>query len=245
MTIIKTISCKRLLGKFKLEICGLKVTYQCYHKKLNSYISLGTNCFVRKIFTEYGLKPKKKQGELSCPFDLCYLPVKSVAEILENNFCDFTDNITAYGDENTTLRWFNKKYSIGFNHDTTLTLNEFKERYQRRIENFRNISQNSDFLTYAMAVYNRNFCPEDLNRIYNALLKFRNRKNFEFIVLSFVDKTSPEKSFNNLNSLIKYNEYDVGSIKKFMSEWFHRNGLSDDILVNIACDINLNEKSCL
>lgn len=244
---MKIISYKKLLGKFKLEMFGIKLTYTCCHKKLNSYISLGTNCFVRRIFTEYGLKPKKKQGELSCPFDLCHMSVKSVAEILENNFYDFTDNITAYGDENTTLRWFNKKYSIGFNHDTTLTLNEFKERYQKRIENFRNISHNAKFLTYAMAVYNRNFCPEDLNRIYNALLKLRNGQDFEFIVLSFVDNSSPEKSFNinNLNPSIKYNEYDVRNIKKFMSEWFHKNGVSDDILEKIDCDIKLNEKSCL
>lgn len=42
-----------------------------------------------------------------------------------------------------------------------------------------------------------------------------------------------------------YNEYDVRNIKKFMSEWFHKNGVSDDILEKIDCDIKLNEKSCL
>ena len=76
-------------------------------------------------------------------------------------------------------------------------------------------------------------------------MKFRNGQNFEFIVLSFVDNSSPEKSLNNLNSLIKYHEYDVRNIKKFMSEWFCKNGVSDDILEKIDCDIKLNEKSCL
>ena len=33
-------------------------------------VSLGCNCFPRTIPTLWGLKPRKKQGEKGCPFDL-------------------------------------------------------------------------------------------------------------------------------------------------------------------------------
>lgn len=76
------------------------------------------------------------------PFDLCITPIDSLTELLENDFEGITDNV--FWVENDIYKsWVNKKYSLEFVHDGKLSLEELKIRYDKRIENFKNISQNA------------------------------------------------------------------------------------------------------
>ena len=41
-------------------------------EKKYEIVSLGVNCLPRTILTRHGIKPRKADGELSCPFDLVF-----------------------------------------------------------------------------------------------------------------------------------------------------------------------------
>lgn len=206
---------RRILHGIELEIFGVKSKFHWYNK--NEIISLGTNCFSRAFLTKLKIKPRRKNGELSCPFDLCTTPLNSLIEILESNFSTFFESLV-YVESNDT--WFNQKYNINFFHDHKLTLETFKSKYQKRIANFQNISQDNKPKKYVLTIFNRDFTIEQLNKIYTLLLSIRENRPFDFIVLSFVDNNSPEIFLNELNQNIKYYEYYVDNVNKFLSEWF-------------------------
>lgn len=57
----------------------------CLKGKVRKFVTLGVNCFPRTKLTKFGLKAKKSDGELSYPFDLCFISLKSINDILYNN----------------------------------------------------------------------------------------------------------------------------------------------------------------
>ncbi len=177
-------------------------------KKKNFYICLGSNCYPRKMLSRIGIKPRKKEGELSCPFDLCATEVHNISKILENNFADYVENIICEGQHPTNKKFIyrNSKYNINYIHDNTLnTVEQVKKRYAKRIENFINLSANNEEIAYLLCVFNNEFIPEDLNKIYDSLFKYRKNKPFKFAVFSFTDKYTNTKE--KLNPGIIYNEY--------------------------------------
>ena len=64
---------EKIYGRVFIKVFGVNISFVMPPKICNYYISLGQNCFVRTILTRYGIKAKRKQGELSCPFDLFFL----------------------------------------------------------------------------------------------------------------------------------------------------------------------------
>ena len=193
------------------------------HKKKNYFICLGTNCFPHKMLSRIGIKPRKKEGELSCPFDLCITSVHSIAQILENNFSDYLENIvynTQNPQNNKSLRYRNIKYDINYIHDGCLkNIEELKLRYKKRIENFINLSANQKEIAYLLCVFNNEFTTDDINSIYNSLKKYRKNKPFKFAVFSFSDNYTNTKA--KLNSEIIYKEYipQCGSYA-YQQNWF-------------------------
>lgn len=122
-------------------------------------ISLGWNCEPAEIRWEF-FNRTRMNGYLSCPFDLCVTPYTSLLETLEDNFIEdkfFNLYITSDG-------WIHNEYGTRFNHESIPTYDtwkllgdqdyftkddfvNFKERYRRRINNFRNYtSGNFDVL---------------------------------------------------------------------------------------------------
>lgn len=225
---------KKILGRMQIEILCLKFVFVSLAKKRNHYISLGSNCFVRQVLTKYGIKPPKKHGELSCPFDLCITPLETLVKLLENDFEGFFDSIVFNDDCEELNMWINTNYSIKFVHDKNLSFEDLKKRYTKRIENFKNISKNASSLKYVMAVYHRNFTSENLNRVFNALLKLREGKAFKLIILSFVQNTVPDKIFTELNPNIIYKEIKIKDMDEFGANWPKPNYLHSQLLEEIA-----------
>lgn len=81
--------CIKQFERVFLENTLLPSNYKIY--------SLGTNCYSRMVATIWGLKPRKKQGELTLPFDLSITPLNSIIEILQNGFQDYFDDISFDG----------------------------------------------------------------------------------------------------------------------------------------------------
>ena len=153
--------------------CGLTFEIKLKENRLNKFISLGTRCFPRMFLTIHTcFKARKKYGELSCPFDLCITPLKSLEKILENDFADYFDDLI-YDHESNWAFWRNKKYNIFYNHDNDIkTKDEFKKRYGIRIQNFKNIIKNNK-KTYFMLSDFEKIDLGKLNNIYNSLVKYK------------------------------------------------------------------------
>ncbi len=155
-------------------------------------VTLGSSCFLKKILTEYGLKPSKADNEVSVPFDFCITPIKSLIEILNNNFIDYFKNLEY---NLNTYNWFNSKYKIIYNYDTDCTdeqKEKFTERYKKRIENFRNLISSSEKFIYFVFAGNTKLAQADANLLYASLTKITCNgggedtiSNFKLVIFDF------------------------------------------------------------
>lgn len=157
-------------------------------------ISLGANCFPRRILTVRGIKPSKQEGELSYPFDLAVTPLKSVISILKNNFKDYFDNLKY---DYAHYTWNNELYKIWYNHDRDCddqNKSKFIERYQKRINNFNKALKESKYIYFTICSDDK-FNAADVEELYSVLKRICD-KNFSLIVLDFF---SSELSFDEPN----------------------------------------------
>ena len=136
-------------------------------KKQNFHIvSLGSNCLPKVFTTAIKLKPRKFYGEKTLPFDLYISRLEEVIDYIKNDFKGFFDNVDLV----------KNKYP----HDYKMPFEQFKERYTRRIQNFREI-MNSDKMIYF--VYS-NFSNPDIQELYNVIKEKRGEKPFKLIYLN-------------------------------------------------------------
>lgn len=222
-----------------LKLLNLRLSFCLPSKpKTNYYIGLGTNCYARYIPVRIGIKSKKKAGELSYPFDLCVTSVNNIAQILENNFEDYVENIIEsplMDNDNRPYIYRNKKYDINYIHDNDIdSLEKIKKRYEKRIENFITISENQEEVVYLMFVFLNEFTPIDLNSIYSSLEKYRNSKPFKFAVFSFTGTFTNIKE--KLNPNIIYNEYipHCGAAT-YKSNWHSYNSFFEEPIIKDVC----------
>ena len=141
-------------------------------------VSLGNNCFPRRILTESGIKPSKEEGECYLPFDLAVNPIESVIQLLNNNFNDYFDDL--YFDENIYLLK-NSKYNIVYNHDKDCGYDDKQKlvtRYKNRINNFRNlIAKDTNFLYFVISSIDT-INQRLIDKLYKTLEIICNRNKF-------------------------------------------------------------------
>jgi hypothetical protein len=123
-------------------------------------ISLGFNCTAAVVGVETGIRKTKHEGYLTCPFDECVTNLKGVIQCLQDDFKYFTDSryliLKQYHVDhqdfiyNTRYNFFfnhespghadlykKQNWSGGINHYILNDFEQFKKRYDRRINNFR------------------------------------------------------------------------------------------------------------
>ncbi len=119
----------------------------------NHIISLGRNCLPRTVLTHAGYKPRKRDGELSLPFDLSIHSYESVCKLLDNDFQDYVNPDYICIDKNKIIH--TKYTKVEFTHESIedyldfYTQNNFEElilRYQKRIQNFYTYIADNDIL---------------------------------------------------------------------------------------------------
>ncbi|MGL4758153.1 MAG: DUF1796 family putative cysteine peptidase [Patescibacteria group bacterium] len=112
-------------------------------------VSLGYDCLPRTVATFWGLKPRKKSGELTCPFDLSLHPYTSVIEAIKTDFSNYLNpNFLAshlveksYDENDKFICIKNTYYNCIFSHERR---EEFRNNnfaklialYKTRINNF-------------------------------------------------------------------------------------------------------------
>ncbi len=177
-------------------------------------VSLGNNCFPRRILTESGIKPSKEEGECSLPFDLAVNPIESVIQLLNNNFNDYFDDL--YFDENIYL-WKNSKYNIVYNHDKDCGYDDKQKlvtRYKNRINNFRNlIAKDTNFLYFVISSIDT-INQRLIDKLYKTLEIICNRNKFKLVILDFF--SSNIKEHDNIKIISTKQPY-----KDFAKSWWN------------------------
>ena len=120
-------------------------------------VSLGGDCFPRVSLSKVGIKKLRAQGERSYPFDLAVTPLKSVIEMIWNDFSGYHE-YKLVEKEGELLIELVKYPGTFLNHESPMSNNffesgplqyvknnfeELRKRYSNRIDNFREIL-NSD-----------------------------------------------------------------------------------------------------
>lgn len=150
------------------------------YKEKYKIIPFGCYCLPRVITTINGLKPTKKEGEPSFPFDLCFSDFECNVDLFANRFDKFYDDIE-YDSEKKY--WINKKYKFIFNHDN-MGRDEFKKRYDNRIANlFSAIADTNKHLYFVIATFNM-ISETKLNVFIKEICKYRKVSEFDVIVIN-------------------------------------------------------------
>lgn len=141
--------------------------------------SLGTNCYARVVTTAWGLKPRKKQGELTLPFDISVHPLPSILKILNNKFQDYFDDI--FFDGNC---WVNPKYNLKFVHDSVDNKEAFEALFKKRIENFYNILKNP-IPTMFICMVEEYYGEDVFADLFKYLQKMRAGRPFKLFIINY------------------------------------------------------------
>ena len=139
-------------------------------------ISLGWNCYSASWAVNAGIRNTRENGYLTCPFDEMLSNYEGVVNCIENDFEGFTDpNYLELKDIPSSSKYcsgdtlvYNRKYKFLFNHESpghaNLYIDQkwpggkehyiadnwkiFRERYNRRIDNFRNYMISNKLITF-------------------------------------------------------------------------------------------------
>ena len=119
------------------------------------------------LLTAIKLKPRKFYGEKTMPFDLCiHKDINKITQAIENDFEDYFDGLIF---ENNG--WINKKYDVIYMHDNSLNQERFIKRYQKRIENFKNIFNSNKILYFIYSNYRKT--PPSRAKLKNYMKQFQ------------------------------------------------------------------------
>lgn len=154
-------------------------------------IPIGTYCLPRVISTLTHLKPTKKLGEPTFPFDLAFFnDMDVIADLIRNRFSNFYNGLE-YVPEHETVPgpdrgcYINRRLKAIFNHDGMLTKEQFVRRYNSRIKNFYNcLSNKNSKKIFFIAAVSANIDQCTVDNILNAIKIYRNTENFSIIIIN-------------------------------------------------------------
>lgn len=160
-------------------------------------VSLGCDCFARTIPTLWGLKPRKKQGEKGCPFDLSNNPLPVVAKYLQNDFKDYFASL----DYHPQLKsWWIAKDEVIYCHEDDCDQNSREtiiSRFSNRINNLREILDHDSLPALFICRYNPAMAPQDIkevcnlyNQMFKTLQQRRGERTFRFLIVDTSGKLS-------------------------------------------------------
>ena len=183
-------------------------------------ISIGCDCGVSEMTKKYNLRTT------AYPFDwLC--TYKGVSDIIKNDFKDFLPDLSKIEDLNIVdgcPNVFNHKYGLKFIHDK-LELQEEKDKYERRINRFKELLKNppkekiifmkKGFNYHNIGEYELKSEIEDIIELNNYLQEKYKDLNYEIILILMNYKYYKDFDINSIKEKnIKIYKYLVTDIRK-------------------------------
>lgn len=169
-------------------------------------VSLGVNCLPRTVLTRNGIKPKKAEGELSCPFDLVWHQLPNIIHYLKTDFNDYLDDIhfiirkRNFLDFRKKGKWHKTDGTV-FNHDLDCQFYDKEKlltRIKNRIDNFHNIISSEVPILFVLNIL------DDADRIpdlYFTLKKICSHKKFKLMIIDFYDKCNEGNTNSDISVL--------------------------------------------
>lgn len=167
-------------------------------------ISLGWNCHSASYGVEHGIRSQKINGYKTCPFDMMVSNYQGIVDCIKDDFKYFYDenylSLIKINEKETEIR--NTKYNFVFNHENPghadLYISEnwkeginhfinnnfyhFKERYQRRIENFRNYLLNpNNYIIFIITTWKKSL--NDMSELKEALNTQYPNLQYEILII--------------------------------------------------------------
>lgn len=186
-----------LLSPF-VQILKLFSNFYFFVRRLNikknyKIISLGTYCFSRVITTANKLKPRRKEGEKTCPFDLAsFSDFNSIINLVDTNFLNFYNDL----DKDEQKRWCNKDIGVIFPHDNELSKEQFIERYNKRIENLYGYFKDENTHKFILISSSSFIDIYQIEALICVLKKYMNKEDFDIILINQSDKFNKYKGEN-------------------------------------------------
>lgn len=152
-------------------------------------VSLGCDCLCRTIPTQWGIKPRKNQGEVGYPFDLSNNPLLGVMKNLREDFAQYFTEM--YFDGNY---WRLPQSKSCFCHEDDCGANDadkIRERFSRRIANFRSVFQLDVPVLFINHYYpydehlSSQEITEQYNQMYEILKNRRQGKPFKLMLIDY------------------------------------------------------------
>ena len=172
------------------------IDFKYYKKYCTGYkiIPFGNYCFPRVISTLNRFKPTKKYGEESFPLDLAFSDFAINTNLLSTHFKDFFTNIEYKEDGKY---YINSELKLSFNHDH-MPFPEFKERYQKRIDNLYNILQNQQLHLYFLIATFDPISEETIRQFLNEVNKFKQNNTYDLIIIN-QSKENIKSAYKNVH----------------------------------------------
>uniref|UniRef100_A0A6C0BBY1 Papain-like cysteine peptidase n=1 Tax=viral metagenome TaxID=1070528 RepID=A0A6C0BBY1_9ZZZZ len=168
-------------------------------------ISLGINCTSTMWAVHNNVRKRKEDGYTTCPFDIMVSNYVGICECIKDDFKYLCDEnyleLNTVSDTETII--YNNKYNFIFNHESpghaNLYITEgwehginhfvinnyenFKKRYSKRVNNFKNyLSDENNTITFIMTTWEKT--DNDLKELKEILhIKYPNLK-YNFILLN-------------------------------------------------------------
>jgi hypothetical protein len=153
------------------------------------FVSLGSNCAPAHVLRDYG------QRTVAFPFDwVVSADTGKLIELLEDDFRCFFDERFLHKSSNG---WAHLLYQLTFPHDPQI-LEDFKDKYQRRISRFRELNQypgQVTFLRFASPYFPEysEISHRDALRLDQALRSYFPDLRYRLLILNFHDRTEIEQ----------------------------------------------------
>lgn len=163
-------------------------------------IPLGSYCLPRVISTLSMLKPRKAQGEKTLPFDLGFFwDFDKILDILDNEFKTFYNDIkfglinsnsardleVLFNFNSNVKHWVSDKLSAIFNHEYMMTnIDEFKTRYDKRIESFYEYLKDEKYELYFLIASFSEIKLSQINRLKNIINRYRDKNSYNIIIIN-------------------------------------------------------------
>ena len=156
-------------------------------------ISLGKNCSPAVWGVKHGLRKTKADGYNTGPFDLMVSNYKGVVECIKDDFKYFCDSKylkcnsvlnTYYGfgfnheDGTHKQLWLKEKWPGGKDHFIANDFKNFKERYNTRIQSFRNyLNDKNNYIIFLILLKDEEKKDKNFKELKDVLkLKYPNLK---------------------------------------------------------------------
>jgi len=220
---LKIINCYNLRYRVWINLFGIKIKFWLENNKNKKHlrsknyniISVGRFCLPRVITTITGLKPRREEGEKSCPFDLARFDnIDAQINLIKSHFDHFYDDFEF---DTTNNIWVNKPMNIKLLHDHMPEKEDLIKRYDRRIKNFYDYLSEDKFAIFVFSI-EKDADANKIEELFSALKQQRNEKPSKLVVLASEDLDISNEDIIVINNFDKQDYDSLLKVKAMLPE---------------------------